>query len=141
MRDNKKKLLLIVLILAVVGIVFSTMMLENYNKKFMEEIAKINNINVNIHNVTEQEISSNVNGDDVDIYLYKKQLEPEVFIPEGVRITSDIGLNIRQEPTTDAPIVSVLEYGDVVIIEDKFDHWYKTKDGFIYKEYTEVISK
>ena len=120
-------------VLCIAGIVFSTIaidqQIDSYIEELKMEVQVINNSNNEI--VIDQEdnnIIVNVN----PIMEDKQEIETEAS--KGI-VISTTGLNIRQSPTLDSNRVGVLYYGDEVNILEDCGDWYRTEDGFIFKEY------
>lgn len=64
------------------------------------------------------------------VYKKKRRLAQEVVV------TSASGLNVRKEPSLDAPIVRVLRKGASVYVKATKDGWGAIESGWIMLKYT-----
>jgi hypothetical protein len=62
--------------------------------------------------------------------------EPEEVEEMYIKVTSEQGLNIRQEPNIESERIGVLYYGEEVKILEESEQWYRIEQGYVYKEYT-----
>lgn len=127
------KLFITLFVLCIAGIVFSTIAIDQQIDSYIEElkieVQVINNSNNEIAiDQEDNKIIVNVN----PIMEDKQEIETEEI--KGI-VISTTGLNIRQSPTLDSNIVGVLYYGEEVNILEDCGDWYRTEDGFIFKEY------
>ena len=65
---------------------------------------------------------------------------PEPVKSYKVRIIAKSGLRVRQKATTDSKTLYVLPFDTIVEVTDYNDEWLKTKDGYIYKKWTEKVN-
>jgi hypothetical protein len=128
------KLFITLFVLCILGIVISTIAIDKQIDAYIDEIKTeiqiVNNTDSDIVVVREDDnIIININpGDEVE----DEVIDPEVF--QG-KVTSLFGLNIRQEPSVESDKVGVLEYGETVEILEDCGDWYRTENGFIFKDY------
>lgn len=128
------KLFITLFVLCILGIVISTIAIDKQIDAYIDEIKTeiqiVNNTDSDIVVVREDDnIIININpGDEVE----DEVIDPEVF--QG-KVTSLSGLNIRQEPSVESEKVGVLEYGETVEILEDCGDWYRTENGFIFKDY------
>ena len=127
------KLFITLFVLCIAGIVFSTIAIDQQIDSYIEElkieVQVINNSNNEIAiDQEDNKIIVNVN----PIMEDKQEIETEEI--KGI-VISTTGLNIRQSPTLDSHRVGVLYSGEEVIILEDCGDWYRTEDGFIFKEY------
>ena len=128
------KLFITLFVLCILGIVISTIAIDKQIDAYIDEIKTeiqiVNNTDSNIVVVREDDnIIININPED--------EVEEEVIVPEVFqgKVTSLSGLNIRQEPSVESEKVGVLEYGETVEILEDCGDWYRTENGFIFKDY------
>lgn len=134
---SKLKMFSIIFIVCFIGIIISTVLIDRQIDKYISEIKTNVDINVEVINNTDVKVTVIQNKRDIkiqldDLHTTKSREEVSTY----VKVVSESGLNIRQEPDIESEKVGVINYGDSVkVIEDCGD-WYKTDSGFIYKEYT-----
>lgn len=128
------KLFITLFVLCIIGIVISTIAIDKQIDAYIDEIKTeiqiVNNTDSNIVVVREDDsIIININPED--------EVEEEVIVPEVFqgKVTSLSGLNIRQEPSVESEKVGVLEYGETIEILEDCGDWYRTENGFIFKDY------
>lgn len=128
------KLFITLFVLCILGIVISTIAIDKQIDAYIDEIKTeiqiVNNTDSNIVVVREDDnIIININPED--------EVEEEVIVPEVFqgKVTSLSGLNIRQEPSVESEKVGVLQYGETVEILEDCGDWYRTENGFIFKDY------
>lgn len=128
------KLFITLFVLCILGIVISTIAIDKQIDAYIDEIKTeiqiVNNTDSNIVVVREDDsIIININPEE--------EVEEEVIVPEVFqgKVTSLSGLNIRQEPSVESEKVGVLEYGETVEILEDCGDWYRTENGFIFKDY------
>lgn len=128
------KLFITLFVLCILGIVISTIAIDKQIDAYIDEIKTeiqiVNNTDSNIVVVREDDnIIININPED--------EVEEEVIVPEVFqgKVTSLSGLNIRQEPSVESEKVGVLEYGETIEILEDCGDWYRTENGFIFKDY------
>lgn len=128
------KLFITLFVLCILGIVISTIAIDKQIDAYIDEIKTeiqiVNNTDSDIVVVREDDsIIININPEDE---VEEEVIEPEVF--QG-KVTSLSGLNIRQEPSVESEKVGVLQYGETVEILEDCGDWYRTENGFIFKDY------
>ena len=133
--NMKGKLLLLSTIICLIGIIVSPFIIDREIDKYIEQISTEVVINIDVVNNTNDEVS--VIEDDGTIIVTVDEeitLEEQTDLNINVRVISEVGLNIRENPTVDSEIVGTYSYGESVnVIEDEGE-WYKTDRGYIYKE-------
>ncbi len=127
------KLFITLFVLCILGIVISTIAIDKQIDAYIDEIKTeiqiVNNTDSDIVVVREDDsIIININPEDE----VEEVTEPETFYGQ---VTSLSGLNIRQEPSVESEKVGVLEYGETVEILEDCGDWYRTENGFIFKDY------
>ena len=134
--NMKGKLLLISTIICLIGIIVSPFIIDREIDKYIEQISTEVVVNIDVINNTNDEVS--VIEDDGTIIVTVDEemtLEEQTELNINVRVISEVGLNIRENPTVDSEIVGTYSYGESVnVIEDEGE-WYKTDKGYIYKEF------
>ena len=134
--NMKGKLLLLSTIICLIGIIVSPFIIDREIDKYIEQISTEVVVNIDVINNTNDEVS--VIEDDGTIIVTVDEeitLEEQTDLNINVRVISEVGLNIRENPTVDSEIVGTYSYGESVnVIEDDGD-WYKTDRGYIYKEF------
>ena len=134
--NMKGKLLLLSTIICLIGIIVSPFIIDREIDKYIEQISTEVVVNIDVINNTNDEVS--VIEDDGTIIVTVDEemtLEEQTDLNINVRVISEVGLNIRENPTVDSEIVGTYSYGESVnVIEDEGD-WYKTDKGYIYKEF------
>ena len=133
--NMKGKLLLLSTIICLIGIIVSPFIIDREIDKYIEQISTEVVINIDVVNNTNDKVS--VIEDDGNIIVTVDEemtLEEQTDLNINVRVISEVGLNIRENPTVDSEIVGTYSYGESVnVIEDEGE-WYKTDRGYIYKE-------
>lgn len=134
--NMKGKLLLLSTIICLIGIIVSPFIIDREIDKYIEQISTEVVVNIDVINNTNDEVS--VIEDDGTIIVTVDEemtLEEQTELNINVRVISEVGLNIRENPTVDSEIVGTYSYGESVnVIEDEGE-WYKTDKGYIYKEF------
>ena len=134
--NMKGKLLLLSTIICLIGIIVSPFIIDREIDKYIEQISTEVVINIDVVNNTNDKVS--VLEDDGTIIVTVDEeitLEEQTELNINVRVISEVGLNIRENPTVDSEIVGTYSYGESVnVIEDEGE-WYKTDRGYIYKEF------
>lgn len=134
--NMKGKLLLLSTIICLIGIIVSPFIIDREIDKYIEQISTEVVINIDVVNNTNDKVS--VIEDDGTIIVTVDEeitLEEQTDLNINVRVISEVGLNIRENPTVDSEIVGTYSYGESVnVIEDEGE-WYKTDRGYIYKEF------
>lgn len=132
------KPLIVLFVLCITGIIFSIVAIDNEIDSYIEEmkpevVITINDTKANV-DVKEDDNKINV--------IVNKEVEPNISNePDEVedvyiKVTSERGLNVRQEPTIESDRTDVLFYGEEVQVLEETDQWYRIEQGFIFKEYT-----
>jgi uncharacterized protein YgiM (DUF1202 family) len=128
------KTLLTVIFLCITGIIFSVVaidkQIDSYIADMRAEIIIVNN--------TDNYIDMEQDGEKTTVTINpKKEVAEENENTEefyGI-VTSTIGLNIRKEASVNSEKIGALYYGaEVKILEDCGD-WYRTENGYIFKEF------
>ena len=131
--------LLILFVLCLTGMIFSIIAINKEIDSYIEEMkpevfVEINNVDVAV-DVKEDgnKIKVVVEGEEeIDIM----NDEPEEVEEMYIKVTSEQGLNIRQEPNIESERIGVLYYGEEVKILEESEQWYRIEQGYVYKEYT-----
>lgn len=131
--------LLILFVLCLTGMIFSIIAINKEIDSYIEEMkpevfVEINNVDVAV-DVKEDgnKIKVVVEGEEeIDI----TNDEPEEVEEMYIKVTSEQGLNIRQEPNIESERIGVLYYGEEVKILEESEQWYRIEQGYVYKEYT-----
>lgn len=134
--NMKGKLLLLSTIICLIGIIVSPFIIDREINKYIEQISTEVVINIDVVNNTNDEVS--VIEDDGTIIVTVDEeitLEEQTDLNINVRVISEVGLNIRENPTVDSEIVGTYSYGESVIVIEDEGEWYKTDRGYIYKEF------
>jgi uncharacterized protein YgiM (DUF1202 family) len=137
MKELKLSLrpLFILITICVIGIIFSIVYIDKEIDKYIEDMKT--EINVEVNNV---EATVDVVEEDNKInVIVNESEEPITQKYESIKVISESGLNIRQEPTIDSNIIGVLYYGAEINILEESDEWYKIDGGYIFKEYVVKI--
>ena len=131
------KTLLTVIFLCVTGIIFSVIaidkQIDSYIADMRAEIVIVNN--------TDNYIDMEQDGGKTTVTVNPKKEEIIEENDEDVSeefygiVTSTTGLNIRKEATVDSEKVGALYYGAEVKILEECGDWYRTENGFIFKEF------
>ena len=125
------KTLLSLIILCITGIIFSIYAIDKQMDSYISEIKT----EVVIVNNTENQIDMKQENDKTIVTINPKEESDSVGDEFYGVVTSDIGLNIRQEASVDSVKVGVLYYGEKVKILEDCGDWYRTEDGYIFKDY------
>ena len=125
------RILLALVLTCIFGIIFSVVAIDKQIDSYIEEMKTdivINNNTDLVIDLKEEEGQMVLTIDE-----NKEVVEKEDYY-YGI-VTSQSGLNIREEATLDSDKIGTFYYGAKVrIIEDCGD-WYKTDDGYIFKEF------
>lgn len=131
--------LLILFVLCLTGMIFSIISINKEIDSYIEEMkpevfVEINNVDVAV-DVKEDgnKIKVVVEGEE-EIAITND--EPEEVKEMYIKVTSEQGLNIRQEPNIESERIGVLYYGEEVKILEESEQWYRIEQGYVYKEYT-----
>jgi uncharacterized protein YgiM (DUF1202 family) len=131
------KVFIALFVLCIAGIVFSTIAIDKQIDSYIEEIQT--EVTIEVVNNSNNEVIVVREEDEITIMVnpVEETEENEPIITEenyGI-VTSLSGLNIRQSPSIDSPKVGTINYGDRVKILEDCGDWYRTENGFIFKEY------
>lgn len=130
------KVFITLFVLCIVGIVFSTIaidkQIDSYIDEIQTEIQIVNNSEneVIVETIDNKTIISINPAEDIE-EVTKEEINKEFY---GL-VTSTSGLNIREEPSVNSEKVGVLFYGEQVKILEDCGDWYRTENGFIFKDY------
>lgn len=141
---NKLKMFSLVMLVCFIGIIASSFMIDKKIDSYIADLKSVNNIYIDMINNTDNEITIKEDGDTIHIYVDPKEEDIEVtesiieptLIYKYVKVTSEIGLNIRSKPSIASEKVGVINYGDSILVTEDYGDWYKTDLGFIYKKFT-----
>lgn len=131
--------LLILFVLCLTGMIFSIIAINKEIDTYIEEMkpevfVEINNVDVAV-DVKEDgnKIKVVVEGEEEIAITNDEHEEVEEMY---IKVTSEQGLNIRQEPNIESERIGVLYYGEEVKILEESEQWYRIEQGYVYKEYT-----
>jgi len=130
--------LLILFVLCLTGMIFSIIAINKEIDSYIEEMkpevfVEINNVDVAV-DVKED-------GNKIKVVVEGKEEiaitndEPDEVEEMYIKVTSEQGLNIRQEPNIESERIGVLYYGEEVKILEESEQWYRIEQGYVYKEY------
>lgn len=130
------KVFITLFVLCIVGIVFSTIAIDKQIDSYIDEIqTEIQIVNNSENEVIVETIDNktiiSINPAENIEEVTKEEINEEFY---GL-VTSTSGLNIREEPSVNSEKVGVLFYGEQVKILEDCGDWYRTKNGFIFKDY------
>ena len=134
--DFSLKVFITLVVLCISGIVFSTIAIDKQIDSYIEELK----MEIQIVNNSDDEVIVE-RKDNTTVIIINPFEETEDEVAEDVEeesygmVTSTDGLNIRQEPSVDSDRVGVLDYGAKVRILEDCGDWYRTDNGFIFKEF------
>ena len=124
--------LLILFVLCLTGMIFSIIAINKEIDSYIEEMkpevfVEINNVDVAV-DVKEDgnKIKVIVEGEE-EIAITND--EPDEVEETYIKVTSEQGLNIRQEPNIESERIGVLYYGDEVKILEESEQWYRIEQG------------
>lgn len=122
------KMFLVLFIVCICGIIFSIIAIDNQIDNYIEEIQT----EIIINNKTDLLIELQENDGQLILTIDDTDKVTEEFY--GI-VSSQEGLNIRSGPSIDSEKTGTLYYGvKIKIIEDCGD-WYKTENGYVFKDY------
>lgn len=136
---TKIKLFSIIFIVCLIGIVFSTFLIDKQIDSYIAEMKTNVDINIEIIDNNDNDVIVDKTGNDIKIYINsnKKESTTDTVVKTSyVKVVSETGLNIRKEPSIDSEKVGAINYGHSIKIIEDCGEWYKTDLGFIYKEHT-----
>lgn len=130
------KVFITLFVLCIVGIVFSTIaidkQIDSYIDEMQTEIQIVNNSeNEVIVETIDNKTIVTINPAEDTEEVTKEEKNEEFY---GL-VTSTSGLNIREEPSVNSEKVGVLFYGEQVKILEDCGDWYRTENGFVFKDY------
>ena len=135
--DFSLKVFITLFVLCISGIVFSTIAIDKQIDSYIEEMkTEIQIVNNGDDDVV---ISREDNNIIITINPIEQTEDEKEVIEEETEmygmVTSMSGLNIRQEPSVNSNKVGVLDYGVKVRILEDCGDWYRTDNGYIFKEF------
>lgn len=137
----KLQMFLLIFLVCFVGIIATSFMIDNEIESYIADMRSVININIEVINNTDDivEVKKSDNGN-VKVYIHSKtdKLITEKTSEETskqVKVISEVGLNIRKEPTIKSDKVGAYNYGETVQVIGDHGYWYKTDLGFICKRY------
>ena len=134
--NMKGKLLLLSIIICLIGIIVSPFIIDREIDNYIEQISTEVVINIDVVNNTNDEVSVIEDNGNIIITVDEEiTLEEQTDLNINVRVISEVGLNIRKNPTVDSEIVGTYGYGESVNVIGDEGEWYKTDRGYIYKEF------
>ena len=138
----KLKMFLIVFLVCFVGILATSFMIDRKIDSYIADLKSDININIEVFNNTNDNVKVEHDKDAIKVYINPNTEESQVtqtteFKQKYVKVTSELGLNIRKEPEVSSEKVGAINYGDEVLVIEDTGEWYKTELGFIYKLYTD----
>lgn len=138
----KLKMFLIVFLVCFVGILATSFMIDRKIDSYIADLKSDININIEVFNNTNDNVKVEHDKDAIKVYINPNTEESQVtqtteFKQKYVKVTSELGLNIRKEPDVSSEKVGAINYGDEVLVIEDTGEWYKTELGFIYKLYTD----
>ena len=130
------KVFITLFVLCVAGIVFSTIAIDKQIDSYIEQIQ----MEVHVINNTEDDVNIEKENNKMIININPTEENEEVTkennkTDEYGIVTSISGLNVRQDPSIESEKVGILEYGTRVKILEDCGDWYRTENGFIFKEF------
>lgn len=138
---KRLQIMLIIFLVGMTGIIFSTLMIDNIIDDYIDRMSTDIHLEV-INNYENVNVDVKKNDENISIYINPKneqvEEEVEVFEPiEGI-VSSEVGINIRKEPSVDSEKIDVIPYGDKITILNEEGDWYKINSGYVYKEYIDI---
>lgn len=138
MNQIRFRWFLTLIVLCIVGVVFSTIAIEKQIDSYIDRMKTEVNVEV-INNNNNSEIVVVQEGENITVLVEDKQEEvtktPKAM-DEYVIVTSNDGLNIRRNPSVDSEKLGALNYGAKIKVIEEVGDWYRTDIGYIFKEYT-----
>ena len=130
------KVFITLFVLCVEGIVFSTIAIDKQIDSYIEQLQ----MEVHVINNTEDDVNIEKENNKMIININPTEENEEVTkennkTDEYGIVTSISGLNVRQDPSIESEKVGILEYGTRVKILEDCGDWYRTENGFIFKEF------
>ena len=137
------KVFITLFVLCITGIVFSTIAIDKQIDSYIEEVKT--EVNIEIVNNSNNEVIVVREEDNIKVIIDSDEETKQVTEIDNeeedvyVMVTSEIGLNVREQPSLDSEKVGVLEYGSKVKVLEETGDWFKTDSGYIFKEYVVKI--
>lgn len=154
--NNRVKMLLLVLTLAVIGIISSVFMIDKYVDKCIAKMQPqlTTQVSISVYNNTSDKVEIiHTDKNNIEVYVNDPVIDnnidsgdkdkvSEEDIPFDVQVTSSIGLNVRVKPNINSDKVDALNYGEIVGVDNRVGDWYKLNNdkGWIHKDYVKRIS-
>lgn len=134
---SKLKMFSLLFLVCFVGIILSVFLIDRQIDKYIAEINTDVDINIEVVNNTNTKVTVNRDGNKIKLQLDESDTtETPNAKATYVKVVTESGLNIRQEPDIESEKVGTVNYGHTIKITEDCGDWYKTDFGFIYKEYT-----
>lgn len=138
---KRLQIMLIIFLVGMTGIIFSTLMIDNIIDDYIDRMSTDIHLEV-INNYENVNVDVKKNDENISIYINpkKEQVEEEVEVFEPIEgiVSSEVGINIRKEPSVDSEKIDVIPYGDKITILNEEGDWYKINSGYVYKEYIDI---
>lgn len=131
---SKLKMFSLIFLVCFIGIILSVFLIDRQIDKYIAEIKTNVDINIEVVNNTNSKVTVNQNKNEIKIQL--DESETTGIKATYVKVVTESGLNIRQEPDIESEKVGTVNYGHTIKITEDCGDWYKTDFGFIYKEHT-----
>lgn len=130
------KVFIMLFILCIAGVVFSTIAIDKQIDSYIEQLQ----MEVHVINNTDDNVTIEKEDNKMIITINPTEENEEVIIENNETdeygiVTSISGLNVRQDPSIESEKVDILEYGARVKILEDCGDWYRTENGFIFKEF------
>lgn len=138
---KRLQIMLIIFLVGMTGIIFSALMIDNIIDDYIDRMSTDIHLEV-INNYENVNVDVKKNNDNISIYINPKneqvEEEIEVFEPIEAIVSSEVGINIRKEPSVNSEKIGVISYGDKITILNEEGDWYKINSGYVYKEYIDI---
>ena len=138
---KRLQIMLIIFLVGMTGIIFSTLMIDSIIDDYIDRMSTDIHLEV-INNYENVNVDVKKDGENISIYINPKnermEEEVEVFEPTEAIVSSEVGINIRKEPSVDSEKIGVIPYGDKITILNEEGDWYKIDSGYVYKEYVDI---
>jgi uncharacterized protein YgiM (DUF1202 family) len=138
---KRLQIMLIIFLVGMTGIVFSTLMIDNIIDDYIDRMSTDIHLEV-INNYENVNVDVKKDDENISIYINPKnermEEEVKVFEPTEAIVSSEVGINIRKEPSVDSEKIGVVPYGCKITILDEEGDWYKINSGYVYKEYVDI---
>ena len=138
---KRLQIFLLIFVVCMSGIIYSTIMIDNVIDGYIDRISTNINLEIN-NNCNDVEVSVDRKDENIFINIdpkeeIEKEIEETFESREGV-VISEIGINIRKEPSISSEKIGSIPYGEKIIILDEEGDWYKIDSGFVNKEYIDI---